>query len=168
VKRQLIAVAIAVTIGGAGGLRAQSIALLDAKGKVAARPFNDTLMLVAVTPGVVAPASIRPIYDADGHAASGLATWAGGGSVLFTSIDCTSGAHVFTTPHAGVRATSQVETPGGVNLYVGAIGNAATASIRSILYASGCAAVAVRQSGLVPVDAIVNLTTAYPPPLSLQ
>jgi hypothetical protein len=168
VKTLLIAVAVTVAIGGADGVRAQPAALLDSTGKVAARPFNDTMMLVAVTPGVVAPALIRPIYDADGHAASGLATWGSGGSVLFTSVDCTSGAHIFTASHAGLRATTQLETPEGVTLYVGAIGKTRTASIQSILYASGCTAVSVRQSGLLPVDAIVNLTAAYPPPLSFQ
>jgi len=167
VKVLLIAV-LATAIGGAGGARAEAAALLDSTGNVAARPFNDTMMLVTVSPGVVAPASIRSIYDADGHAASGLATWASGGSVLFTSVDCTSGAHIFTTSHAGVRATTQLETADGVKLYVGAIGGTRTASIRSILYASGCTAVALRQSGLLPVDTIVNLTAAYPPPLSFQ
>ncbi|HEY4137103.1 MAG TPA: hypothetical protein VGN65_01515, partial [Casimicrobiaceae bacterium] len=68
-KTLLIAVAVTVAIGGADGVRAQPAALLDSTGKVAARPLNDTMMLVAVTPGVVAPALIRPIYDADGHAA---------------------------------------------------------------------------------------------------
>jgi len=167
-KTLLIALAATAMAGIAGDLRAQSATLVDATGKVAARPFNDTMMLVAVSPGVVAPAHIRPVYDAEGRAASGLATWASGGSVLFTSPDCTSGAHIFSTTHAGVRATSELETAEGVILYVGAIGNTRTASIRSILYGSGCSAVSLQQGGLLPVDATVNLTAAYPPPLSLQ
>jgi hypothetical protein len=125
-------------------------------------------MLVTVSGGVVAPAIIRPIYDPDGRTASGLATWQAGGSVLFTSSDCTVGAHVYSSPHAGVRATTQVQTPGGIVLYVGAIGAATSVAIRSILYDTGCASVTVQQNGLVPVLATVNLSTAYPPPLSLQ
>src|SRR4030095_4973871 len=72
-----------------------SVVLIDSTGKVAARPLNHTLMLVAVKNGVVAAASIRSLYDADGHAASAFATWNAGGSVLFTSSDCTSGPHVY-------------------------------------------------------------------------
>src|SRR5437764_10192107 len=72
----------------------EPIFLLDSSGKVAARAMNDTMMLITVSPDVVAPALIQPIYDGDQHRASGLATWASGGSVLFTSADCTSGAHV--------------------------------------------------------------------------
>src|SRR5690349_3401450 len=64
VKVLLIAV-LATAIGGAGGARAEAAALLDSTGNVAARPFNDTMMLVTVSPGVLAPASIRSIYDAD-------------------------------------------------------------------------------------------------------
>jgi hypothetical protein len=53
-------------------------------------------------------------------------------------------------------------------LYVGAVGAATTVAIRSILYDTGCAPVTVQQNGLLPVLATVNLSTAYPPPLSLQ
>src|SRR5207244_1561503 len=108
-----------------------SIVLLDSTGKIAARALNDTMMLVSVHPDVVAPAFIRPIYDSGERAASGLATWASDGSVLFTSADCSSGGHVFSSSHAGMRASSQVETPNGVMLYVGAIGTSRTASVRS-------------------------------------
>ena len=145
-----------------------AIALVDSTGKAVARPLNETIMLVTIDSGVVAPAFIRPIYDADGHTASGLATWQAGGSVLFTSSDCTGGAHVYSSPYAGVRASTQVQTPGGIMLYVGAVGAATTQAIRSILYDTGCAPVTVRQNGLLPVLASVNLSTAYPPPLSLQ
>jgi len=100
--------------------------------------------------------------------ASGLAAWQTGGSVLFTSSDCTTGAHVHGSPHAGVRATAQVQTASGIVLHVGAVGTATTLPIRSILYDTGCAPVTVRQSGLFPVVTTVNLTTAYPPPLSFQ
>jgi hypothetical protein len=67
-----------------------------------------------------------------------------------------------------VRATTQVQTPDGIMLYVGAVGAATTVTIRSILYDTGCAPVKVQQNGLLPVLATVNLSTAYPPPLSLQ
>ena len=178
-KLLIIAAVIAVTAGG-GPVCAQSasvsgtstpsapIVLLDSTGKVAARALNDTMMLVTVHAAVVAPAFIHPIYDADGRAASGLATWASGGSVLFTSPDCSSGAHVFGSNHPGLRATSQVATPGGTILYVGAIAATRTASIQSILYGNGCSAVLVQQNGLIPVDLTTNLTTMYPPPLSFQ
>ena len=144
------------------------IALVDSNGNVAARALNETLMLVALGGSVVAPAAIRPIYDADGRAASALATWHSGGTVLFTSADCTTGAHVYSSAHPGVRAASQVKTEAGIVLYAGAVGPTVTAAIQSILYDTGCARVAVSQNGLAPVVATVNLTTVYPPPLSFQ
>src|SRR6266700_7911178 len=174
----LIAASVAVALTANGAVRAQSpgaagssqthnaIDLVDSTGNVAAKPLNETIMLVGVSSGVVAPALIRPIYDADGHTASGLATWQAGGSVLFSSSDCTAGAHVYSSPHAGVRATTQVQTPTGITLYVGALGAATSVAIQSILYDNGCAPVVVRQNGLLPVVATVNLSTAYPPPLS--
>lgn len=176
----IVAAGIAIAVAANGPVRAQgtlaspssaprnAIALMDSAGNVAARPLNESLMLVALGSGVVAPASIRPIYGADGRADSGLATWHSGGSVLFTSIDCTLGAHVYSSPHAGVRAASQVQTPAGIVLYVGAVGATVTAAVQSILYDTGCAPVAVRQIGLLPVVATVNLTATYPPPLSFQ
>ena len=178
-KMLIVAVVIAVTVACSGAACAQSasaekttlpgsIALFDSTGKIAARAFNDTMMLVTVQPGVVAPAFIHPIYDADGRVASGLATWASDGSVLFTSADCTSGAHIFSSTHAGVRATSQVATPGGTILFVGAIGTTTTILARSILYGNGCSPVTVQQNGLIPVVMNINLTTVYPPPLSFQ
>jgi pyruvate/2-oxoacid:ferredoxin oxidoreductase alpha subunit len=36
--------------------------------------------------------------------------------VLFTSSDCTAGAHVYGSSYAGVRATTQVQTPAGIML----------------------------------------------------
>ena len=144
------------------------IVLVDSTGKVAARPLNETMVLVTVSSEIAAPALIRPIYDTDGRTASGLATWQAGGSVLFTSSDCTAGAHVYSSPFAGVRATTQVQTPAGIVLYVGAVGPATTVAIQSILYETGCAPVTVRQNGLLPVLASVNLTAMYPPPLSIQ
>ncbi len=173
-----VAAGIAIAVAANASVYAQSaippsapgnaIALVDSAGNVAARPLNESLMLVALGSGVVAPASIRPIYGADGRADSGLATWHSGGSVLFTSIDCTMGAHVYSSPHAGVRAASQVQTPAGIVLYVGAVGATVTTAVHSILYNTGCAPVTVRQNGLVPVVATVNLTATYPPPLSFQ
>ena len=161
--------ALAQSAGATGASASpHAIALVDSTGKVVARALNETIMLVTIDGGVVAPAFIRPIYDADGRTASGLATWQSGGSVLFTSSDCTMGAHVYSSPYAGVRASTQVQTPGGIMLYVGAVGAATTQAIRSILYDTGCAPVTVRQNGLLPVLASVNLSTAYPPPLSLQ
>jgi hypothetical protein len=147
---------------------ARSITLVDSSGNAAARPLDETTVLVTLGGGVVAPAHIRPIYGPDGRAASGLATWHSGGSVLFTSAACTAGAHVYTSSPAGLRATTQVQTPAGIVLFVGAIGPSVTEAIQSILYDNGCASVAVRQNGLVPVVANVNLTATYPPPLSLQ
>ena len=144
------------------------IALVDSNGNVAARPLSETLMLVGLGGGVVAPAVIRPIYDAEGRAASALATWHSSGSVLFTSADCTTGAHVYSSAHPGIRAASQVKTQAGIVLYVGAVGLPITTAIRSILYDTGCAPVAVSQNGLLPVVTSVNLTTTYPPPLSFQ
>jgi hypothetical protein len=144
------------------------IVLVDSTGKVVARPLNETIMLITISTGIAAPALIRPIHDSDGRTVSALATWQAGGSVLFTSPDCTAGAHVYSSPHAGVRAATQVQTPAGIMLYVGAVGTAITVRIHSILYDNGCAPVTVQQNGLLPVLATVNLTTAYPPPLSFQ
>jgi hypothetical protein len=144
------------------------VALVDSNGNVAARPLGETVVLVAVGSRVVAPAAISPIYDAEGRAGSGLATWRSGGSVLFTSADCTMGAHVYSSAHAGLRAAAQVRTQAGIVLYVGEVGPTTTTAVQSILYDTGCAPVAVRQNGLVPVVTSVNLTTTYPPPLSFQ
>ena len=175
---RVLAASIAVALAASGTACAQNalaassagnpIALVDSNGNVAARPLNETVMLVAVGSSVVAPASIRSLYGADGRAASALATWHSGGSVLFTSADCTTGAHVYSSPHPGVRAASQVQTRDGIVLYVGEVGPAITAMIQSILYDTGCAQVVVGQNGLLPVIATVNLTTTYPPPLSFQ
>ncbi len=179
-KRLSVAASVAVALVAHGVVGAQNanvraassltnaVVLVDATGKVAARPLDDTLMLVTVGNAVVAPALIRPLFDRDGHAASGLATWQAGGSVLFTSPDCTTGAHVHSPSRSGVRATAQVETPVGIVLYVAAIGTATTAAVQSILYDTGCAQVTVQQKGLLPVVATVNLNSAYPPPLSFQ
>jgi hypothetical protein len=145
-----------------------SVVLVDSIGKAVARPLNETIMLITIGPGVAAPALIRPIYDADGRTLSGLATWQSGGSVLFTSSDCTAGAHVYGSSSVGVRATTQVQTPAGIMLYVGTVGIASTVAIHSILYDTGCAPVTVQQNGLFPVVAIANLNTAYPPPLAFQ
>jgi hypothetical protein len=168
-------VAVALTTNGLAGAQGMGsspspnpVVLVDSTGNFAGRPLNETITLVTIASGVVAPALIRPIYDPDGHTASGLATWQAGGSVLFTSSDCTAGAHVYGSPHAGVRAATQVETPAGIILYAGATGTASTVAVQSILYDTGCAPVKVRQNGLFPVLAIVNLTTTYPPPLSFQ
>jgi hypothetical protein len=170
-------VAVALTASGVAGAQsvgaAQSsasppVVLVDSTGRLVARPLNETIMLVTISSDVVAPAFIRPIYDADGRTASGLATWQAGGSVLFTSSDCTAGAHVYGLPYAGVRASTQVQTPGGIRLYVGAVGATTTVAIQSILYDTGCAPVKVQQNGLLPVLATVDLSTTYPPPLSFR
>ena len=163
-----IAVGLAVALSANGLAHGQGIVLVDSTGKVAARPLNETLMLVTISSDVVAPASIRPIYGPDGRAASALATWQTGGTVLFTSPDCTSGAHVYSSPHAGVRAATQVQTAAGIVLHVGAVGPTTTVAVHSILYDTGCAPVTVEQNGLLPVLTTVNLSTAYPPPLSFQ
>jgi hypothetical protein len=155
-------------VGAGSSPPPNSIVLVDSTGKVAARPLNDTVMLITMGSGVAAPALIRLIYDAEGRTASALATWQSGGSVLFTSSDCTTGAHVHTSTPAGTRATTQVQTSAGIMLYVGAIGTATTVAVRSILYDNGCSPVTVQQNGLLPVLATINLTTAYPPPLSFQ
>jgi hypothetical protein len=145
------------------------IVLVDSTGKVAAKPMTDTVVLVTDPAGrVVAPASIRAIQSDDGRAASGLANWQSGGSVLYTSADCTTGAHVYSSSSAGLRAATQVETPAGIVLHIGALGMPATVTVRSILYDNGCTAVTVRQNGLMPVDVTVNLTATYPPPLSFR
>jgi hypothetical protein len=170
----LVAVSVAAAITATEVARAQStdmarpVVLLDSTGKVAARPLNETLMLVTVGNGIAAPASIRPIFGPDGRTASARATWQSGGSVLFTSFDCTAGAHVYGSQYAGVRASAQVQTPAGIVLYVGAEGAANTVAVRSVLYETGCAPLTVEQNGLFPVLATVNLSTAYPPPLSFQ
>jgi hypothetical protein len=176
----LIAAYVAVALAANGFASAQStdvtglspslgpVVLVDSTGKFVAKPLSETVVLVTIGSGVVAPASIRPIYGPDGREASGLATWQAGGSVLFTSPDCTTGAHVYSSSRAGVRAAAQVQTRAGISLYVGAIGQATTVSVQSILYDTGCAALAVKQNGLHPVVATVNLDVAYPPPLSLQ
>jgi hypothetical protein len=179
-RASIIAACVAVSLVANGVASAQStgitglsstlkpIVLVDSTGNVVARPLSETIVLVTLSRDVVAPASIRPIYDPDGRAASGLATWQAGGSVLFTSPDCAAGAHVYSSPHAGMRATTQVQTLVGIVLYVGAVGPSTTVSVQSILYDTGCVPVVVRQNGLLPVLATLNLTTAYPPPLSFH
>ena len=164
VKRLVLAIA-AVT--GVIAHAQAPIVLMDSTGRIAGRSLNETLALIAVG-GVTAPASIRSIYGSDQKTVSGQATWQSGGSVLFTSSDCSTGAYVLSSAHAGLRATAQVETPDGVVLFVGAIGTPATISVRSILYGSGCSPVTVQQNGVLPVEATLNLTTTYPPPLSFQ
>ncbi|HET7536082.1 MAG TPA: hypothetical protein VFJ90_06495 [Candidatus Didemnitutus sp.] len=155
---------------GAGGISPTSsaVVLVDSTGKAAAKPLNESVVLVAIGTGVTAPASIRPIYGPDGRTVSGLATWQAAGSVLFTSGDCTTGANVYSSPYAGARAATQVQTPAGTILYAGAIGPTTTVSVQSVLYDTGCAPLRIQQNGLVPVVATLNLTTAYPPPLSFQ
>jgi len=177
---RVIAVSITLALVANGAARAQNggaagslpppnpIVLVDSTGKVVARPLNETIVLVAIGNDVAAPALIRPVYDADGRTASSWATWQAGGSVLFASPDCTDGPHVYSTPYAGVPATSQVQTAAGIMLYVGAAGAASTVTIRSILYDTGCAPVTVQQNGLHRVVAAVNLSNAYPPPLSFR
>lgn len=171
-KAWIIAAVVAVAVTANGVARGQNawpqVVLVDSTGKVAAKPLNETIMLVTIGNGVAAPALIRPIYGPDGRIASGLATWQSGGSVLFTSSDCTTGGHVYSLPHAGVRAAAQVQTPAGIVLHAGAIGPAGTVAVRSILYDTGCAPVTVQQNGLFPVLATFNLDTAHPPPLSFQ
>ncbi|HEX8009752.1 MAG TPA: hypothetical protein VF814_02260 [Casimicrobiaceae bacterium] len=158
---------VAAAVSAAGG--AAPVVLVDSTGEIAARPLIDTIVLVTdKSSGVVAPAVIRPIYGSDGRTASGLAAWQSGGSVLFTSPDCTTGAHVYSTANAGLRAAAQVQTREGIVLYVGAVGTTTTAAVRSILYDNGCSPVTVLQNGLVPVDVTVNLTARYPPPLSFE
>jgi hypothetical protein len=155
--------------GGVAGAQALSpVVLVDSTGKPTAKPLNESIMLVAIGGGVTAPALIRPIYGPDGRTASGLATWQSGGSVLFTSVDCTTGANVYSSSYAGVRASAQVQTPAGTILYVGATGPTITVQVQSILYDTGCSPLNIRQNGLVAVVATVNLTTEYPPPLSFQ
>lgn len=153
---------------GVAGMSLGPVVLVDSTGKAAARPLNESIVLIAVSGGVAAPASIRPIHGTDGRAASGLATWQAGGSVLFTSADCTSGAHVYSSSYAAARATTQVQSRAGIVLYVGAIGPTITVSVQSVLYDTGCAPLVIQQNGLIPVVATVNLTTVYPPPLSFQ
>jgi hypothetical protein len=175
---RVIAVSIALALVANGASRAQDaagslpppnpIVLVDSTGKVVARPLNETIVLVAIGNDVAAPALIRSVYDADGRTASSWATWQAGGSVLFTSPGCTDGPHVYSTPYAGVPATTQVQTAAGIMLYVGAAGAASTVTIRSILYDTGCAPVTVQQNGLHRVAATVNLSNAYPPPLSFR
>lgn len=179
-KARVIALSMAVAAAASGAASAQEaagpgyslspavIVLLDSTGKIAARALNETIMLVTLGDGVVAPASIRPVYDASGRAVSGLAMWQSGGSVLFTSSDCSLDAYVYSLPQAGVRAAAQVQTPAGIVLYVGAIGIANTVVVRSILYDTGCTPVTVRQDGLHPVVATLNLSAVHPAPLSLQ
>jgi hypothetical protein len=145
-----------------------AIVVVDSAGKSAARRLNETVMLITISRGVAAPALIHPIYDGDGRTASGLATWQSGGSVLFTSSDCTAGAYVYSSTPAGTRATTQVQTSAGSMLYVRAIGTATTVAVHSILYDTGCSPVTVQQNGLLQVLATINLSTAYPPPLSFQ
>jgi hypothetical protein len=177
-RRIAAAIGVAVAAGGgepcaqgvpgaASAPPTRPVALVDSSGNAAGRPFTEAIVLVTLG-AVVAPANIRPIYGADGRTASGLATWHSGGSVLFTSADCTAGAYIHTSAHAGLRASTQVQTEAGIVLFAGAIGPSVTESIQSILYDTGCAPIVVRQNGVVPVVANVNLTTTYPPPLSFQ
>lgn len=168
-RARLIGRIVAIAMAGTPAAAQNGTVLVDSAGRTAGRAFAEGVVLVTDPAAhVVAPASIRAIAGDDGRAASGLATWQSGGGVLFTSADCSTGAHVYTGSSAGVRAAAQVQTPRGVMLYVGALGAPTTVAVRSILYDIGCSAVAVRQNGLVPVDVTVNLTTTYPPPLSFR
>jgi hypothetical protein len=180
-RSSLAAIALAAGVGTAGLVHAQvpsvtpppqptsPVALVDSTGKIAARPLTDSMMLLTInTSGVAAPAFIRPIYNEAARPASGLATWQSAGSVLFTSADCSTGGYIFSLGNPGVRSTTQVRTPSGIVLYVGALGSTATVAVNSILYDNGCSPVTVVQSGLLPVEVTVNLTAAYPPPLSFQ
>jgi|SRR5215470_6639914 len=155
------------TLVSGSPLPAHAIALVDSTGKVAAKPLSETIMLVALSDGGTAPALIRPIYGPDGRATSGLATWQSGGSVLFTAVGCAGDAFVYSSSYAGVRGSAQVQTAAGIVLYVGAVGMTTTAAVQSILYDTGCAQVSVRQNGVVPVVTTVNLSSTYPPPLSI-
>ena len=147
---------------------ASAVMLIDSTGNTVARALTETVVLVTVESDLTAPASIQPIYGADGRMASGLGSWQSGGTVLFTSADCTVGAHIYSGTYAAVRAATQVQTPEGNELYAGAIGTSITVDVRSILYDTGCSQVSVRQNGLVPVLATRNLSTTYPPPLSFR
>lgn len=174
-KRLVSLLGTAVAVAGLasaqerGSAASPPVALWDSSGTIAGKAFTDMLVIVTdPASGVAAPASIAPVYGADQRTASGLATWQSGGSVLFTSPDCTSGPHVFSTPHAGLRATAQVRTRDGIVLHIGAVGSTRTVGVRSILYDTGCAGVIVEQNGLVPVDASINLTARHPPPLSFR
>jgi hypothetical protein len=146
-----------------------TIVLVDSAGSIAGRPISEALVLVTdKASGVVAPAAIRAVYDADGRTISGAATWQANGSVLFASPDCTTGAHVFATTNPGLRASAQVQTASGVILYVGDNSATTSVNVRSILYGSGCTPVSVQQNGVVPVALTINLTTTHPPPLSFR
>jgi len=167
--RATLVVAALASVSGAAAQPAPPVVLVDSTGKVAARALTETHVVVTdPVSRVVAPAAIRPIQGDDGRTASGLAEWQSGGSVLYTSSDCSTGAYIYSNSNAGYRAATQVETPSGIVLVVGAYGFTSTVNVRSILYDNGCTSVSVRQNGLVPVDATVNLTTAYPPPLSFK
>ena len=106
---------------GTAGPVSTAITVIDTTGSTAARWLSDTSVLVNLTPDIVAPALVRPILGADGRAASGLATWQAGGSVLFTSGDCSTGAYIYSHSGPGLRAATQVETPRGIVLYAGAV-----------------------------------------------
>ena len=147
---------------------ASSAVLIDSTAKVVGRPLTETVVLISLERDLTAPASIRPLYDSDGRMASGLASWQSGGSVLFTSPDCTTGAFVHAGTIAGVRAATQVQTRNGIVLFAGAIGMPASVDVRSILYDTGCAPIAVRQNGVFPVLGTVNLSETYPSPLSFR
>jgi hypothetical protein len=154
---------------GSAQAPSSGIALVDSAGSIAGRPLSEALVLVTdKASGVVAPATIRSIYDADGRTISGSATWQANSSVLFASSDCTTGAHVFGTTNPGVRASAQVQTASGVILYVGDNGATTTVNVRSILYGSGCTPVIIQQNGVVPVVLTINLTATHPPPLSFR
>jgi len=152
----------------AAGPVSAAITVIDSTGSIAARWLSDTTVLVNLSPDMVAPALIRPMLSADSRTASGQATWQAGGSVLFTSGDCSTGAYIYSHSGPGLRAATQVETPRGIVLYAGAIATPVTVTINSILYDNGCSAVSVQQNGLVAVDATLNLSTTYPPPLSVR
>jgi hypothetical protein len=145
------------------------IVLIDSAGSIAGRSLNETLVLVTDrASGVVAPAAVRAIYDSDGRTISGSATWQANSSVLFASLDCTTGAHVFAATNPGLRASAQVQTASGVILYVGDNGATTSVNVRSILYGTGCTPVSVQQNGVVPVALTINLSATYPPPLSFR
>ena len=69
-KMLIVAATMALVVSGGDVALAQSAMLRDSTGQIAGRPISDTMMLVVVRPGVIAPALIRPVVDADGRVAS--------------------------------------------------------------------------------------------------
>jgi len=178
-RKALIAMAISLAVAAPTAFAAGKpisttpVVYVDATGNVAARLFGAGSGLLTLPGGAAVVVAVASVADANGSPVAGAATWAGGDAVLFTSANCTTGAFVYVySLNPGTRASAQVATAGGVVLYIGAAAPGTSNPVfNSFLTSQGCAtqSIAAGSVGSVwPVASALNLSVAYPPPLSVQ